>query len=952
MLIPYQSLVCSGLTAFICMTLSMRASGESIDFSKQILPILSDKCFICHGPDARNDKDIRLDSREEAIRDLGGYRALDPDQPEKSEILSRIRDRDDPMPPEDADNQLSENEKVLLEQWIAQGGEYDTHWAFKKPVRDQDWVDRLRDLHPNPIDAFIAEELSDNEIEFAVEAEKSTLARRAALTLTGLPPEPSDLALFMADDAEEAFERWLDQLFSNPKYGEHQARFWLDAIRYGDTHGLHLDNRRGIYPFRDWVVRALNSNQPFDEFITWQMAGDLLPDPTLDQQLATGFVRMNPTTSEGGVIPAEFQAKNNFDRVETFGTVFLGMSMVCARCHTHKYDPVTQKEYYELMSFFNSTAENPLDGNAYIYGPTLRVPDNQFAWDEWMSIKADRDQLLGQLDAVEIQKKIGEIDQRGDWETDEWKITGNIPTGSPIPTEEAFENLKGNKNGFKKGTMSYRDEAVWVSFKISSPVRQTLWLTFSGGPDSVAYLDGNPIAPFRNALADQRFVSLPLVMNEGDQIILLKMAGTEVSVQKEVKLQSPWSQWKDEQDWLSLAPGARVQLLADVTGPLAGLNSWGAAESLARKAAMAESNFTTTLVAKDLPEPRVTKVLHRGEYSEPTGDALSPGVLSVMGNLPEGAPNNRLGLAKWLTSPDHPVVARVLINQVWQRVFGVGLVRTPEDFGLQGQQPTHPELLDWLAIEFQESGWDLKHMIRLMMTSRTYKQDSAWRSELNDPENRLFARGPSYRLDAEVIRDMGLWAANILDPHMGGEGVKPYQPGGMWQALAHPASNTKLYEADRSLRAYRRSLYVYWKRTSPHPMMTLFDAPSRETSCVRRSRTNTSLQSLGLFNESQRIEMARFLAERLLKERFRDRERIDYLFTLIASRAASSNELSACLELVDTMRKRYQAEPKDADSLLSFGQLENTSQLPKIEHAAWTQLTATVLASDASILLY
>ncbi len=952
MLIPYQSLACGGLAAFICMTLSVRASGESIDFSKQILPILSDKCFICHGPDARNDKDIRLDSREEAIRDLGGYRALDPDQPEKSEILSRIRDQDDPMPPEDADNQLSENEKVLLEQWIAQGGEYDTHWAFKKPVRDQDWVDRLRNLHPNPIDAFIAEELSDHEIEFAVEAEKSTLARRAALTLTGLPPEPSDLALFMADDAEEAFERWLDQLLSNPKYGEHQARFWLDAIRYGDTHGLHLDNRRGIYPFRDWVVRALNSNQPFDEFITWQMAGDLLPDPTLDQQLATGFVRMNPTTSEGGVIPAEFQAKNNFDRVETFGTVFLGMSMVCARCHTHKYDPVTQKEYYELMSFFNSTAENPLDGNAYIYGPTLRVPDNQFAWDEWMKIKADRDQLLGHLDAVEIQKKIGEIDQRGDWETDEWKITGNIPTGSPIPTEEAFENLKGNKNGFKKGTMSYHDEAAWVSFKISSPVRQTLWLTFSGGPDSVAYLDGNPIAPFRSALADQRFVSLPLVMNEGDQIILLKMAGTEVSVQKEVKLQSPWSQWRDEQDWLSLAPGARVQLLADVTGPLAGLNAWGAAESLARKAAMAESNFTTTLVAKDLPEPRVTKVLHRGEYSEPTGDALSPGVLSVMGNLPEGAPNNRLGLAKWLTSPDHPVVARVLINQVWQRVFGVGLVRTPEDFGLQGQQPTHPELLDWLAIEFQESGWDLKHMIRLMMTSRTYKQDSAWRSELNDPENRLFARGPSYRLDAEVIRDMGLWAANILDPHMGGEGVKPYQPGGMWQALAHPASNTKLYEADRSLRAYRRSLYVYWKRTSPHPMMTLFDAPSRETSCVRRSRTNTSLQSLGLFNESQRIEMARFLAERLLKERFRDRERIDYLFTLIASRPASSNELSACQELVDTMRKRYQAEPKDADSLLSFGQLENTSQLPKIEHAAWTQLTATVLASDASILLY
>ena len=952
MLIPRKSLAYAWLITFTCMMFPLSASGESVDFSKQILPILSDKCFICHGPDARNDKDIRLDSREEAIRDLGGYRALDPVDPGKSEILARIRDNDDPMPPEDADNQLSDAEKVLLEKWIAEGGEYDTHWAFKQPVRDQDWVARLQDLYPNPIDAFLAQSMSKMDVDFAVEAEKPILARRAALTLNGLPPEPSDLALFMADEEEGAYERWLDKLFSDPKYGEHQARFWLDAIRYGDTHGLHLDNRRGIYPFRDWVVRALNRNQPFDEFITWQLAGDLLPNATLEQKLATGFVRMNPTTSEGGVIPAEFQAKNNFDRVETFGTVFLGMTMVCARCHTHKYDPVSHTEYYELMAFFNSTAESPLDGNSYIYGPTLRVPDNQFAWNEWLEIKADRDQLLDGLDSREIKQKIGEIERRGDWEIEDWKMTKNVPIGSPIPGDDAFETLKGVNKGFKKGTMSYRDEAVWLSFKINSPIKQTLWLTFSGGPDSIAYLDGNPIAPFRNALPDQRFVSLPLVINEGDQSVLLKMAGTEVSVQREVKLLSPWNDWKDQEDWASLNPETRIQLLADSTGPLVDLTSWGTAVNLARKAAMAEANFTTTLVARDLPESRVTKVLHRGEYSEPTGDALSPGVLAVMGDLPEGAPRNRLGLAKWLTSREHPVVARVLINQVWQRIFGVGLVRTPEDFGLQGQQSTHPELLDWLAIEFQESGWDLKHMIRLMMTSRAYKQDSSWRTDLSDPENRLFARGPSYRLDAEVIRDMGLWAANILDPHMGGEGVKPYQPSGMWQALAHPASNTKLYQADRSRRAYRRSLYVYWKRTSPHPMMTLFDAPSRETSCVRRSRTNTSLQSLGLFNETQRIEMARFLAERLLKERFTDRERIDYLFTLIASRPASSVELSACQDLVDTMRKRYRAEPEDAANLLSVGLLGNSSRLPKIEHAAWTQLTATALASDASILLY
>lgn len=952
MLNPNQRLAYWWLTALTCVTLSTHVSGESVDFSRQILPILSDKCFICHGPDARNDKDIRLDSREEAIRDLDGYHALDPNHPEKSEILTRIRDKDDPMPPEDADNQLKESEKVLLEQWIAEGGAYDTHWAFKQPVKNQKQVDRTLEKLPHPVDAFIAGAISKKGIDFAQETEKSTLARRAALTLTGLPPEPVDLAAFMADDEEGAYERWVDKLLSDPKYGEHQARFWLDAIRYGDTHGLHLDNRRGIYPFRDWVVRALNRNQPFDEFITWQLAGDLLPDPTLEQKLATGFVRMNPSTSEGGVIPAEFQAKNNFDRVETFGTVFLGMTMVCARCHTHKYDPVTHKEYYELMAFFNSTAESPLDGNSYTYGPTLQVPDNQFAWDEWLQIKSDRDKILNALDVDQVREKIGDVGQRGEWEVPEWKITKNAPIGAAIPSADAFESVKADNKGFKKGTMSYRDEAVWLSFEIKSPINQTLWLTFSGGAESVAYLDDNPIAPFRSALPDQRYVSLPLVIHEGDQTVLLKMAGTEVSVQREVRLRSPWSEWKDETEWALLDTGKRLQMLADSTGPFSGLPSWGNTEIIARKAAMAEANFTTTLVAKDLPEPRVTKVLHRGEYSEPTGDPLLPGVLSVMGDLPESAPRNRLGLAKWLTSRDHPVVSRVLINQVWQRIFGIGLVRTPEDFGLQGQQPTHPELLDWLAIEFQESGWDLKHMIRLMMTSRTFKQDSSWRPEVSDPENRLFARGPSYRLDAEVIRDMGLWSAKILDPHMGGEGVKPYQPSGMWQALAHPASNTKLYQPDRSLRAYRRSLYVYWKRTSPHPMMTLFDAPSRETSCVRRSRTNTSLQSLGLLNETQRIEMARFLAERLLQERFTDQERINYLFTLIASRPAHSGELSACQELVDSMRVRYRANPEDAANLLSVGNLGNPSQLPKFEQAAWTQLTATALASDAAILLY
>ncbi|MCG8651399.1 MAG: DUF1553 domain-containing protein, partial [Pirellulales bacterium] len=376
------------------------------------------------------------------------------------------------------------------------------------------------------------------------------------------------------------------------------------------------------------------------------------------------------------------------------------------------------------------------------------------------------------------------------------------------------------------------------------------------------------------------------------------------------------------------------------------------AAELAKKITAAEEQFTTSLVAQDLPQPRPTHLLRRGEYDQPIGDPLQPGILTVMGALPNQAPRNRLGLAQWLTSAEHPLVARVLVNRVWARMMGEGLVRTPEDFGLQGQQATHPELLDWLAVELRESGWNLKHMIRLMLLSRTFRQSSAWRDDLNDPENRLLGRGSSYRLDAEVLRDMGLWAGGLLDPHMGGEGVKPYQPSGMWLALAHPASNTKNYVRDKGSRLYRRSLYVYWKRTSPHPMMTLFDAPDRESSCVRRSRTNTSLQSLGLLNETQRVEMARALAERLCKESQTDQERLDQLFQLIACRNASPIERQACGDLLNIMRDKYQSSEQAALDLLTQGDLRRDPSLPPAEVAAWTQVAITVLASDVAILLY
>jgi hypothetical protein len=792
------------------------ADKAPVDFAREVLPILSDKCFVCHGPDSTEEGQLRLDTFEAATQVRSGYQVINPTSPEQSELLARIHSVEEPMPPADAEKQLTLRERDILTRWVKQGGTYAMHWAF---VRPQKVAPTIEDASVrNEVDQFLLTKMRAEGVAFAVEADRRILARRAALTLTGLPPEPQQLDRFLADLSDDAYEKLVDELMMSPRFGEHQARYWLDAVRYGDTHGLHLDNRRGIYPYRDWVVRALNQNLPLDQFITWQLAGDLLAEPTLEQKIATGYVRLNPSTGEGGAIPAEFQMKNNFDRVETLGTVFLGMSLTCARCHTHKYDPIPQTEYYRLLAFFNSTAEPSMDGNKYEYGPVAKVPKDHAAWNEWSLLLGQRRSLVRQV-----------------------------------------------SNHLEKG-------------------------------DSIA----------------------------------------EATLKK----------------WQASSDADRLVLLTSSEGELAQLKLTDQAVELKKKIEQAEAAFTTTLVAQDLPQPRNTHVLKRGEYDLPIGEPLQPGILEVMGDLPEAAPRNRLGLAQWLTSREHPLVARVLINRVWQRVFGYGLVRTPEDFGLQGQQPTHPELLDWLAVELQDSGWDLKHMLRLMVTSRAFRQSSAWRDDVSDPENLLFARGPGYRLDAEVLRDVALWASGLLDPSMGGEGVKPYQPVGMWKALAHPGSNTKEYVADKGQLLYRRSLYVYWKRTSPHPMMTLFDAPDRESSCVRRSRTNTSLQSLGLLNETQRIEMSRKLAERLLLEADSDVARLNLLFELLASRNPTDRESVACRDLLAVMKQRFQASPNDALALLSQGEATRNEKLDPAELAAWTQVAVTVLASDVAILLY
>ena len=916
--------------------------GDKIDFAREVLPILSNKCFACHGPDTKEKKLVRLDLEGLAKEDLGGYHAIDPGDLEQSELLYRIIDEDDPMPPADFGKTLTKQEKEVIQKWILSGAEYAQHWSFVPPTKEEVLPEG------NPVDYYIGKSLKDEGVDFAKEANRATLARRASLILNGLPPEPGELNSFLEDERPDAYERFLDSLFEKVDYGEHVARYWLDAVRYGDTHGLHLDNRRGIYPYRDWVVRSFNKNKPIDEFIRWQLAGDLFSEPTEDQLVATGYVRMNPTTGEGGAISEEFQAKNNFDRVETTGTAFLGLSLTCARCHTHKYDPITHQEYFEFLAFFNNTAEHSMDGNKYEYGDHITVakdPESKLKWEELLN----REKTL--LVKIKNSKKYGVNDH------DLATLAGLL---SPDLSKPNSKVIGSSKNTPRNQTPRHAiDDNIKTKYLNIDAKGSGLTIHTSRGVVNGLSLTSAEDVPGRDPSAYRLEGSA-----NGKDFTVISEGKVPNFEKRNQKHEIFFENNKSYQSYKIIFPEladiyakemqiSEIELLkSDVASPDEMLRE---AQALHIEMTQGRNNFlTTTLIARELPESRkrVTKILNRGEYNQPIGDPLSPGIFSVLGSMPKNAPTNRMGLVDWLVDGNNPLTSRVLVNRFWIMVFGEGLVRTPEEFGLQGEHPTHPELLDWLAVDFQQNGWNLKRLLKQMMMSKTFRQNSATRTDLNDPENKLWGRGPSYRLDAEVLRDIALWSGGLLNRKLGGEGVKPYQPSGMWKALSHPASNTKNYIPDQDDSIYRRSLYIYWKRTSPHPMMTLFDAPSRETSCVQRSRTNTSLQSLAFFNETQRVEAARKLAERLLRKEEKDIKRIEYLFQLLVSRNPSEVERNALFSLLDNARNRFSKSKESADSLVSVGLASTDASLKSDEVAAWTQVSSTILASDPVILLY
>lgn len=933
---------------------------KEIEYGRDVRPILSQRCFKCHGPDGAvaEATGLRLDKAEDLLKDRGGYAVVVPGKPDESWLLRRVMESEDlRMPPaSDSKKGLSADEIAILREWIVQGAEVKPHWAFVPPVEPKIPETKGSKWGRNPVDAFVLAGLREHGLEPMPEADRATLARRAALALTGLQPDPGLLRSFLGDQSEGAYERYVDQLLESPRYGEHIARYWLDAVRYGDTHGLHLDNERLVWPYRDWVVRAFNENLPFDKFTVWQLAGDLVPEPTTDSRLATGYVRMNPTTNEGGAIVAEVFARNVFDRVDTTSTVFLGLTVGCARCHSHKFDPITQDDYFRLFAYFNSTKDTPMDGNLLNPEPVLAVPSPKQAT-ELAKARVGQRALLAQVDDAEAETWAKALESEppapGPWEVSqsfpaqdfdsafaaefgpepggvedkaEWKAV-------EIPLGKVKENLGGRENA-----------AVFVRTVLTAKVagRQSFLLTSDDGVR--VWVNGAKVHEnkvLRGATGTPDTVTANLKQGKNDLLIEIVNSGGPDGIY--VLFDDPLpARAKEAAAAQAKDPASRaLTRLFLASGP----DSPDAIRyrELVAEEARIDAMVPRSLVAEEGPA-MPAYLLRRGEYAQPQHE-VKRGLPEFLGTMRQPEPDNRLGLAHWLTSEQNPLTARVFVNRAWQQHFGTGIVKTAEDFGNQGEWPIDKDLLDWLAMEFVDSGWDIKALHRLVVTSATFRQSASVSPAalLTDPENRLASRGPSFRLDAEVIRDQALSASGLLNEDMGGKGFKPYQPDGLWEAIGFLESTTSKYTKDTGPDIYRRSLYLFWKRTSPHPTMLTFDAPMREACTVRRSRTNTPMQALLTLNEDGYLESARVLGQRLARSQGTDRERLHRLFEATLCRDAKEDEAERLLSSLARYRSRFQADPVQAAKLLEIGDHSQPAGDNVAESAAWMLLCNTVM---------
>ena len=1010
------------------------AAADEISFNGKIRPLLAEKCLACHGPDTGSRKaDLRLDT-EDGVTARG---VIVPGEADESEIIARILS-DNPeivMPPPDSNKRLSNNDKQLLVRWVQQGAKYEKHWSFitpKRPpvpsVETESWV-------RNPIDRFVLAKLKELGLEPTETADRATLGRRASLDLIGLPPTDEQLLAFLSDKSDVAFANYVEKLFKSPHFGEHRARYWLDAARYGDTHGMHVDNYREIWPYRDWVIQAFNDNMPFDQFVFEQIAGDLMNDATLDQRIATGFSRCNITTSEGGAIPEELDVRYMVDRVETTATVLLGLTAGCAVCHDHKYDPISQREFYELGAFFNNTTQPAMDGNRKDTPPVVVLPKEEFE-EEWHQLQQTRGALWLELEEWKTATANWWTHprQRTVHPVNDDKLLLFLPmteesTGPALPEKASWadKHPRGRrgirfteKSNLEKDFLQlHSDQPLTISFWFRTPdmlVGTTVFKQTTNNDDKkpvgwkITTNTGNALTfdmndgkgnrihgdlPDNEALRPREWQHVCVrysggqsnssisIFNAGKAISLrnssenrceavalanvpLKVASdlptgglSDVRIygrwitDEEVQLlsQEPvlFELLESDQDWDDLGT-QQQELLSSFYRQNFDSNYRDRSRHYADTTQRRDyiySRSTTTLVMEERPEKPRAWVLERGEYTQ-RRDEVAPGVPSVLPAMPEDAPRNRLGLARWLIDPQNPLVARVMINRMWQSIFGVGLVKTSEDFGTMGTSPSHPELLDWLAVEFVESGWDVKHMVKLMLTSAAYQQSGAVVADrlAVDPDNRYLSRGPRHRLDAELLRDQALDVSGLLRRDIGGPSVKPYQPGGLWNVVAITGSNTRNFKRDEGDALYRRSLYTFWKRTAPPPSMAAFNAPTREQCTVRRERTNTPLQALVMMNDVQFVEAAKALATKVISNSRDDAKRAESMLWSVLRRLADSEEINDVAATADSFREIFKEVPDEAKQLLAEGDTPAKDGLDEIELAAWTMVANTLMNRD------
>ena len=1015
----------------------------TIDFNRDVRPILSDTCFKCHGP-GETKGDLRLDDREDAL-DAG---VLSPGDVAKSEIVKRLKtaDLDELMPPPESNKTLTPKQIQILETWIAEGAEYDDHWSLVSPKSDE---------AVSSLDHFIDKRIEEAGLKPQPEADRRTQIRRVTLDLTGLPPTPEEVEQFIADRSPEAYEKLVDRLLASKAYGERMALAWMDAARYGDSSVMHADGPRFMWPWRDWIIKAYNSNMPFDQFTIEQIAGDLLPEATVSQKVASGFNRNHATSDEGGAFAEELRVEYVADRVQTTANVWMGLTMECAQCHDHKYDPISQKEYYQFFAFFNNTTDPGMQTRNGNQAPFVEVPDEAHLkrLAELHKQVTASDQKMEDYRATVakspefqkwITKKSEEARKSGGTKQPEGLIHW-FPINASA--KDFRDELTGSAAVAEKGKFEVSDRETskalklngGTQFKFDTPVNVEFnlpfsisgWINPNGKPTGAILSKMDDKARFRgfdlwmeggkigthivnswqeNAL--KVVTTETLKPNEWQHVVLTydgkhkasgvkifidgRLATNEVqadTLKGTIKTSQPLrigsrstsANWKGEVDELRLysrvlkeeelaaaaggdpiqdilaapakdrTPADNKTLLARYLGSqdkaFKGLVV--AKAKLEKQIADLNRKPVTSMIMQDNPpnKMRMTYVLDRGAYDSPKKEeVIRPGVPKALPPLPEGAPANRLGLAQWLTQPSHPLTARVAVNRYWMMLFGEGLVRSVGDFGAQSTPPTHPGLLDWLAVDFMESGWDVKRMLKQLVTSKTYRRSSKIESmhREKDSENELLARAPRFRLQGEFIRDHALAVSGLLNPMVGGPGVKPYQPANIWNEVS--LNGGLRYKQDKGDKLYRRSMYTYWKRSSPMPNMLIFDSPSREKCVIQRQRTNTPLQALVTLNDPQFLEAARAFAERLLKsDKSETAARIDLAYRYATARLATGKEVEILTQLYQKNLARFQSAPETAKEFLKVGESPRDESFDASEHAAWMVVAQTIMNLDESL---